>query len=215
MEQFVLDVRTITINNCELLESFYITHKTSHLSTQKLTALVTLSHITSQLFLELHTSCKQITADPMSCIHAPQGCKHDHSWQCWLLSLLIWCNTPARQGPSPSPAQQWWPLWQLGRLAWQHRMQTVVGCVLPITEIWSQTRGNSFTATSPLLHVSRISIATVMSEQWGPDKEASGDQVCGAWLVRACLDSLTLLPVYLRCIFLLCWLLLPGRCSSL
>ena len=54
-----------------------------------------------------------------------------------------------------------------------------------------------------------------MSEQWGPDKEASGDQVCGAWLVRACLDSLTLLPVYLRCIFLLCWLLLPGLLLSL
>ena len=149
----------------------------------------------------------------MSCIHAPQGCKHDHSfgnvdyYQCWY-------DVTPQPGRDPAPAQQWWPLWQLGRLAWQHRMQTVVGCVLPITEIWSQTRVRS-AATSPLLHVSRISIATVMSEQWGPDKEASGGQVCGAWLVRACLDSLTLLPVYLRCIFLLCWLLLPGRCSSL
>ena len=38
----------------------------------------------------------------------------------------------------------------------------------------------------------------------------------GQGLAGACLDSLTLLPVYLRCIFLLCWLLLPGlRCSSL
>ena len=38
----------------------------------------------------------------------------------------------------------------------------------------------SSAATSPLLPVSRISIATVMSEQWGPNKEASGDQVCRA-----------------------------------
>ena len=82
--------------------------------------------------------------------------------------MLIWCNT--QPGRDPAPAQQWWPLWQLGRLAilaWQHRMQTVVGCVLPITEIWSQTR---ISQQQPLIcsmyHVS------VSPQSWA----SSGDQ---------------------------------------
>ena len=169
MEQFVFDVSTIY--NCELL----IASKTSHLSTQKLTALGhAVTHHSSfwnstptvNRTLMTHAANSGGVNNMIRVVNVDYyHCRYD-------VTLSQAGTQPQHSSGDHFDSSGAWH----GNIACKLLWVVSVSC----PSLRSDHKHGRSAATSPLLHVSRISIATVMSEQWGPNKEASGDQVCRA-----------------------------------